>query len=213
MIERDSTVLPEPDSPTTPRVLPRSTESDTPSTARTVPRAVRKAVCRSSTSSSGPRRLADVGELEARGADLRRPSVHSSPSRTSKRWRSRSPIRLMRQQEQEHGQHRPQHDVGVGGEVAVGRALGDHVPPRRGGQRDRQAEEGQRALDDDGHGHRDEPEGDRHRHHVGQDLPEDDPRRLGPEGAGADDELAVGEGQGGGPDHPVEQRDDRHATG
>ena len=54
MIERDSTVLPEPDSPTMPKVLPRSTDSETPSTARTVPRVVRKAVWRSSTTSNGP---------------------------------------------------------------------------------------------------------------------------------------------------------------
>ena len=31
MIERDSTVLPEPDSPTMPRVCPRSTVNETPS--------------------------------------------------------------------------------------------------------------------------------------------------------------------------------------
>ena len=37
MIERDSTVLPEPDSPTTPSVLPRSRVKLTPSTARTLP--------------------------------------------------------------------------------------------------------------------------------------------------------------------------------
>ncbi len=53
MIERANTVLPEPDSPTMPRVWPWSTDSETPSTARTVPRLVRNEVCRSSTSSSG----------------------------------------------------------------------------------------------------------------------------------------------------------------
>ena len=44
MIERDSTVLPEPDSPTTPSVRPRSSVKDTPSTARTKPRGVAKDV-------------------------------------------------------------------------------------------------------------------------------------------------------------------------
>ena len=53
MIERDSTVLPEPDSPTTPIASPRAIDSDTPSTARTTPRGVRKWVTRSETSSSG----------------------------------------------------------------------------------------------------------------------------------------------------------------
>ena len=37
MTERDSTVLPEPDSPTMPRVLPRSRLKVTPSTALTMP--------------------------------------------------------------------------------------------------------------------------------------------------------------------------------
>ena len=53
MIDRESTVFPEPDSPTTPRVSPRSKVRETPSTARTVPREVRKAVWRSSTTSRG----------------------------------------------------------------------------------------------------------------------------------------------------------------
>ena len=44
MIERESTDLPEPDSPTMPIVLPRSSVSDTPSTARTSPRGVLKNV-------------------------------------------------------------------------------------------------------------------------------------------------------------------------
>src|SRR3954469_17533356 len=54
MIERLSTVLPEPDSPTTPSALPRSSEKVTPSTARTSPRSVRKCVRRSRTSSNTP---------------------------------------------------------------------------------------------------------------------------------------------------------------
>ena len=40
MIERESTVLPEPDSPTMPSAWPRSSVNDTPSTARTLPRGV-----------------------------------------------------------------------------------------------------------------------------------------------------------------------------
>ena len=93
MIERDSTVLPEPDSPTTPRVLPRSSENVTPSTARTMPRAVSKCG-------------AEVGDVEQRAVErrgvepalrgflvlaLRRPRAHSALSRTSKRARTTSP--------------------------------------------------------------------------------------------------------------------------
>ncbi len=53
MIERVSTVLPDPDSPTIPSVRPRSRVKDTPSTDRTRPRTVSKPVSTSVTSSSG----------------------------------------------------------------------------------------------------------------------------------------------------------------
>ncbi len=56
MIERVSTVLPDPDSPTMPTASPRCSDNDTPSTARTTPRGVLKCVTRSRTSSiSRPR--------------------------------------------------------------------------------------------------------------------------------------------------------------
>ena len=89
MIERDSTVLPEPDSPTTPSVLPRSRLNETPSTACTVPRSVSNWVWRSSTSSSGTveRR---VGEPLGRRCALAR-EPHSTLPRTSKRARTTSP--------------------------------------------------------------------------------------------------------------------------
>ena len=54
MIERERTVLPDPDSPTMPSVLPRSIVKVTPSTAPTSPRGVRNCVLRSVTSSSAP---------------------------------------------------------------------------------------------------------------------------------------------------------------
>jgi hypothetical protein len=52
MIVRQVTLLPQPDSPTMPRVCPFSTEKETPSTARTIPSSVWKEVCRSLTSRS-----------------------------------------------------------------------------------------------------------------------------------------------------------------
>src|SRR5277367_2602443 len=48
------TVLPEPDSPTTPTISCVSTRKEMVSTARSKPRSVRKDTCRSCTSSSGP---------------------------------------------------------------------------------------------------------------------------------------------------------------
>src|SRR5580765_4865024 len=53
MIVRQVTLLPQPDSPTIPSVLPFSTEKLTPSTALTMPSSVRKYVFRSLTSRSG----------------------------------------------------------------------------------------------------------------------------------------------------------------
>ena len=68
-IERDSTVLPEPDSPTMPSVRPASRVNDTPSTERTMPRGVRKWVVRSRTSSNGPWKSArPTGSSNASGA-------------------------------------------------------------------------------------------------------------------------------------------------
>ena len=62
MIERLATDLPEPDSPTMPSVLPRSTVRLSPSTARTMPRGVLNAVWRSVTSSRGA--VAEVPSAE-----------------------------------------------------------------------------------------------------------------------------------------------------
>ena len=67
MIERDSTVLPEPDSPTMPRVLPRSTDEghavDGPHRAPAGAEGGVQVVDHE----QRPGRLADVGELERRG--------------------------------------------------------------------------------------------------------------------------------------------------
>ena len=96
MMDRERTVFPEPDSPTMPRVSPRSTVNETPSTAWTVPRPVRKAVWRSSTTSRGPVSVVDVREGQGGGGGPAAGGrAHSSPSRMSNRCRRRSPIRLM----------------------------------------------------------------------------------------------------------------------
>ena len=66
--EREKIVLPEPDSPTMPSVVPRFSESVTPSTARTRPRAVRKWVFRSVTS----RTVSDSASCTARAVAVAR---------------------------------------------------------------------------------------------------------------------------------------------
>ena len=96
MTDRDSTVLPEPDSPTMPMVWPRSTVNETPSTARTVPRSVRNQVARSCTSSSGPPAWPSgrgPGILDDQLVVGRAPP-HSAPSLTSKKDRRLSPAKL-----------------------------------------------------------------------------------------------------------------------
>src|ERR1700730_17742620 len=75
MIVRQVTLLPDPDSPTMPSVLPFSTEKETPSTARTAPSSVLKCVLRSRTSrrltrarASGRGRRTRGGRARPRGA-------------------------------------------------------------------------------------------------------------------------------------------------
>ena len=77
MIDRDRTVLPDPDSPTTPRVLPWSSTKLTPSTARTFPRGVRNTVFRSVTSSRWS------GAVSGAVAMTRRAIRASTPARCS----------------------------------------------------------------------------------------------------------------------------------
>ena len=89
MIERDSTDLPEPDSPTMPSVLPRSRVNDTPSTARTVPRG-RVEVGLEVVDLEEPER--PMWKSSALVCDL--PALrcaHRALSRTSKRARTTSP--------------------------------------------------------------------------------------------------------------------------
>src|SRR2546427_11639839 len=52
MSERAVTVLPQPDSPTSPSVSPAASSKDTPSTARTTPSRLKNCVCRSLTARS-----------------------------------------------------------------------------------------------------------------------------------------------------------------
>ena len=68
MIVRQVTLLPQPDSPTIPSVLPFSTEKLTPSTARTTPSRVKKWVRRSSTSSSATATAPSSADRVRRGA-------------------------------------------------------------------------------------------------------------------------------------------------
>ncbi len=91
MMERLSTVLPEPDSPTTPRVRPRAKVSETPSTARTSPRPVRNEVCRSIDLEERALDRPHVGEAQLRASPA---AAHRFTSRRSKYERRRSAIRL-----------------------------------------------------------------------------------------------------------------------
>src|SRR5437588_5125100 len=80
MIDSIETDLPQPDSPTMPSIVPRSTVKETPSTARTSPSRVLKNVCRLFTASRGIR-TPSAASSRARAAPLRlpRPRVERIP--------------------------------------------------------------------------------------------------------------------------------------
>ena len=78
IIERERTVLPDPDSPTMPSVSPRPSSRDTPSTARTRPRGVANEVLRSVTLSRSPWVSSSVGKPSSTTSS---PLTASSPGR------------------------------------------------------------------------------------------------------------------------------------
>ena len=177
--DRASTVLPEPDSPTMPRVWPASTCSDTPSTATTVPRG--RVEGRAQVGDlEQPRRVGRSGEVRrGRGG---RHGGHRSESLTSKLRRSVSPTKFS---------DRTVKNIAADGTSAVWACFaevrlagGDHPAPGGVGRLDAQAQQGERALqhDDQAHGH--EGERGHRRHHVGDDLAEQDAGTAGAEGVG-----------------------------
>ena len=170
MIDRDRIVLPEPDSPTTPRVLPRSRLIDTPSTARTVPRSVRKWVLRSTTRSSLVARVLRRAARRGRDDLL----AHRPPSLTSRYSRNAIAGQVEGQHGEEHHGAGDEADVGLGLQCLA--AVVDHAAPGRRGRFDRQAEEGQAAFGDDGDGHADDAERQHREDHVRHDLLPDQAR-------------------------------------
>ena len=169
MIERDSTVLPEPDSPTTPSVWPRASENDTPSTALTNPRGVANDVRRSRTSSRTPSvRRADGLSV---GIRSRFPHVELLSDGVADH--------VQRQHGEEDDQ--PGRMATRGGRRVCWRPSAMIFPQVGLGRRNAGAEERQDAFDDDDDPDGEEGVGDRAPGHVGQDLPPDDPPVLRPE--------------------------------
>ena len=167
------TLLPEPDSPTTPRDLPRCRPKSMPSTARTTPSMVRNSVCRPRTSSrqvGARRRGLDRPVADARRRIRARAHMRDRGSSASRRP---SPMKLTASTVStmampgKKGHHQlPYRDVGqrVGQDVAPGRRDGV----------DAEAKEAHECLGDDVGGH-DEAGHDHDRAHgVGQDVAEGD---------------------------------------
>ncbi len=138
MIDRASTVLPDPDSPTTPSVSPASKlEGDAVDGPD-----------RPSGRAEGGVEVVDPEERAAVGADVGEVGPPTTAAvagvGSQKAFADVEPLaesvadEVDGQEEEEHGEGRPHHDVGVGLDQVVGGALGDDVAPRRGGQRDRQ---------------------------------------------------------------------------
>ena len=108
MIVRDRTDLPEPDSPTMPSVLPRSSVNETSVTARTSPRGERNDVDTFRTSSSGP----EPGTPLGAGADehLLASSQDALPEGEAPADHVAEVVERQHREEQHDG--REHHDVG-----------------------------------------------------------------------------------------------------
>src|SRR5690242_7825475 len=198
MMLRDSTVLPEPDSPTTPSVRPRSSEKLTPSTARASPRGVLNAVLRSTTSRSGPSSGAGSKRSSPMLLRRRRALTGSSGSQRTLPDVELRPEHVAEEVERHHGDEDDErwgeHDVRCVGEVAD--AGLDRVAPRdllgvHAGTDDREP-----GLGDDDDGHAEQCDREHRGQHVREDLAEHHPAVLGALGARGHDELALGPREG-----------------
>ena len=202
MIERDRMVLPEPDSPTMPRALPRSRVKLTPSTARTTPRGVLKWVVTSLSSRRGP----SMSRADAWICVL----IHQPPGCRSD-GASRSPMRL--------NERTVRNSIRQGNIVAhqassillrfssislpqVG--VPTSTPRPRKASAPSAAIRMPRPVNGDRQHRRDQ---------VGQDLAEHHAAGLGAEAAGGEHELPFAQRQRLGPHDAGERRDGEDAEG
>src|SRR5262245_42042981 len=166
------TLLPQPDSPTTPSVSPRAMPKLTPSTARTTPSSVWKCVRRSRISSRGS---AISGGLQARVERV----AHA----------------LAEQVVEHHGQEDDEAREDLDPPVLRAAALDEQAAPGRDRELHAEAEEGQRRLGEDAGGDR---EGGRDQHgtqRIGQDVPEDRAPVPGAEGLAGHHEVLLAQAQ------------------
>src|SRR5918993_2421310 len=177
MIDSEVTLLPQPDSPTTPSVWPGATEKLMPSTALTTPSARRKWVWRSRTSSraSGARRAAGAG---VSGRVAFTGSVQATMQALGARSRVEGvPQAVAHEVDPDHGDRdghaREERPPPVAPDEVLLRARQRRAPGDVGGPHT-EVEEAHEGLEDDGVGHDqrgrhdDRPEG------VGQHVPERD---------------------------------------
>ena len=136
MIDRDVTLLPQPDSPTRPRISPRSTEKSMPSTARTAPSRVWNEVRRPRTSSSGPRRArASAAAAPPAASSSMTVSSSDAPRLSTPRWRIRGALARSLGVSSVSGQPRVER---------VAQAVAEEVEAEHG-QRERDAREDHRS--------------------------------------------------------------------
>ena len=184
MIERDSTVLPEPDSPTMPSVLPALERE-------------RHAVDGAHETAVGVEVRGDVVDHEQRRVAVAASSGvgstaivgHRPPSRTSKRLADDVAEHVEREHGEEDHERGLEHDVRRSVDVLAPDR--DHVAPGGRVGLDARAEDAQGALGDDGH--RDAEQRDRvhRREHVRQHLAEQDAPVLRALRLGREHELAL----------------------
>src|SRR5205085_5101010 len=191
MTVRNDTLLPEPDSPTTPSVSPRATEKETPSTAFTRPSSVGKLTCRSLTSRS----CSGTGSpaLRLRALLLRVERVAQPVTEE-----------VHTQHDDQDREAREPHEPGRDEHLALRRV--QEVPPRRRRRLDPEPEEREHRLRQDrgGHGKRDVHDDRPHR--VRDQVGHDDPPVRAPRGARGLDELLLLEGE----EHPSHDARVRH---
>src|SRR2546425_2898965 len=187
MSERAVTVLPQPDSPTSPSVSPAASSKDTPSTARTTPSRVKNCVCRSLTArSSGTPLPFPSKAAESTGQCL---GLHPRVERVAKAVADEGEGQHDDRDAERWKQDRP----GRGREDHE--SLVDHHAPGRRWRLDPDTEERQRRLGE--HRARDaERDGDDDgREHVRKEVPYHDAPRLGTDRTRGLDELAFLQGE------------------
>src|SRR4051812_28807487 len=166
------TLLPEPDSPTIPRISPGKSSYETPSTAWTIPSSVLNSTARSSIARSGSGTHPPLLRVEC-VPEAVADEVHA-------------------EHDQDDQQAREDRQPPLRGIVLP---VVDEHAERRGRRRDAEAEEGEGSLSQDRHAHRQGAVDDDRPERVREDVPEHDPGVAGSRRLRGLDVLLLAQGE------------------